>query len=133
MVVMAGVAALLTPAALAAQPYGSGQPLEQPLQNLPSKPAIPQATEPVRELPPGKIASASVEDASGQMVGKVQLVKITTSGRVSSVDVRVIVPGDTGRVVSIKEQHLRYVPATGVLKTSLSLSEINALPSTQDL
>jgi hypothetical protein len=79
--------------------------------------------------PEAKFASAPVQDLSGQTIGQVKSVTTTSGGKASSVAVSLSSGSGSGKVVSIKASKLRY--EGNALKTSLTSSQIDALPATQ--
>jgi hypothetical protein len=90
-------------------------------------------TQPATQVtsPETTLASATVQDSSGQSVGQVRSVK-TSGGKASSIAVSLSGAGGAGKVVSIKASKLRYDPSGNTLQASLSSTEINALPATQN-
>lgn len=91
------------------------------------------ATEPANLVnsPETKFASAPVQDLSGQTIGQVKSVKTTPGGKASSVAVSLSSGNASGKIVSINANKLRYDPNGNALKTSLTSSQIDALPATQ--
>jgi hypothetical protein len=93
----------------------------------------PASTQPASDVasPKTTLASATVQDSSGQSVGQVQSVKTTASGKTSSVAVSLTSASGAAKVVSIRASKLRFDPSGNTLKASLTSSEINALPATE--
>ena len=81
--------------------------------------------------PTTTLASARVQDSSGQTIGHVQKVSTTADGKASIVYVSLATSGGAGKVVSFDANGLRYDSDSKTLKASLTQSEINALPVTQ--
>jgi hypothetical protein len=126
-----------TQSAPAAQPAQTTQtPMSSPQTQAPmSSPTMQQGTSTQAATdvssPKTTLASATVQDSSGQSVGQVQSVKTTSGGKTSSVAVSLSSGTSSGKIVSIRASKLRYDPSGNVLKASLSSSEISALPATQ--
>ncbi len=133
--IFAALAALLfvTAAAAAQSTQGNGgegapQNLSQPYQR--TAPAPPLKTMALKDVnnPSDTLGSASVEDSKGQSVGHVQAVNTTKQGEVRSIDVALNTKS-AGKVVSIRANELRYVPSSNMLRASLSMDRIAALPA----
>jgi hypothetical protein len=142
---LAGSPAFAQNGAMQTAPMQSAQPAPDPMAAPQQSTATPQsttatapgstATQPATEVssPKTALASATVQDSSGQPVGQVQSVKTTSGGKASTVAVSVTpTTGGAAKIVSIKASRLRYDPSGNILKASLSSSEINALPATQN-
>jgi hypothetical protein len=73
--------------------------------------------------------SASVQDRDGNSVGPVQKVVTGSSGKPTAVHVDAgTFLGTTSKIVSIKAVHLKYDRNRNVLTTTLTKSQIKALP-----
>ena len=122
--------------------YGSMQNLQQQTPMQSTQPMGTQPTtsntmgsqaagiQPLSQVsdPSTTLASATVQDSSGQSVGQVQSVKTTTAGKASSVAVTLT---SSNKTVSIRASRLRYDPSSKTLKASLTSSQISSLPATQ--
>ena len=75
--------------------------------------------------PSSTLATDSVQDSSGQSVGTVRSVNMGPQGRASRINVSLT---RSGRTVSIRAHELRFDPASNTLKSTLTLSQISALP-----
>lgn len=81
--------------------------------------------------PSSALASAMVQDATGQPVGQVKTVHTSSAGTARSVAVSLTSGDNSGKVVTIKADKLMFDPSSNVLKSSLTLQEIDQLPTTQ--
>lgn len=81
--------------------------------------------------PATTLASAIVEDSSGDTVGQVKSVNTTADGKASAVNVSLSAANGPGRVVSIGANSLMYDSDSKRLKASLTQSQIESLPPTQ--
>lgn len=79
--------------------------------------------------PKAALASGYVEDASGAGVGRVESVTTKANGRACAVEVKL--ESQNGKVVSISAGTMLFNPHDDVLRTSLTLAEINTLPSAE--
>lgn len=75
--------------------------------------------------PSSKLATDSVQDSSGQSVGTVRSISMGPNGRASRINVSLT---RSGRTVSIRARELRFDPASNTLKSTLTLSQISAMP-----
>jgi len=92
-----------------------------------------RAIQPVSQVkdPSATLASANVEDSSGETVGQVKSVSTTADGKASAVNVSLTGSNGAGKVVSIDASNLRYDSDSKRLKSSLTQSQIDSLPVTQ--
>src|SRR5579862_1442412 len=75
--------------------------------------------------PTSTLGTDSVQDASGQTVGTVRGVSTGPDGRARRINVSLT---RSGRTVSIRAHELRFDPASNTLKSTLTLSQISAMP-----
>jgi hypothetical protein len=105
------------------QGAGAAQPMASPMTQGAAQEPLSQ----VSDVTP--LNSASVQDASGNSVGRVQKVVTGSSGKPTAVQVDAgTFLGTTSKIVSIKASHLKYDRNRNILTTTLSKSEIKALP-----
>ena len=97
--------------------------------------ATPMAQSSTAQMPLSQVSDvaalngASVHDASGNSVGTVQKVVTGSSGKPTAVQVDAgTFLGTTSKIVSIKASHLKYDRTRNVLTTTLTKSQIKALP-----
>lgn len=139
-----GVAFALTGGMAYAAPPGMYQ--SSPAQNQPmgmtpqntnsgNSMATPMAQAPATQMPLSQVSdvatlnSAAVHDASGNSIGTVQRVVTGASGRPTAVQVDAgSFLGTTSKIVSIKASNLKYDRSRNVLTTTLTKSQIKALP-----
>jgi hypothetical protein len=76
-----------------------------------------------------ELASASVKDSYGQMVGRVQRVKKSASGRPTTVDIALTTATAQGKIVTVKASNLKFDPANKIVVAQLSSSELDTMPS----
>lgn len=81
--------------------------------------------------PSTTLASATVNDSSGQSVGQVQSVKTSASGKAQSVAVSLSSSTTPGKIVTLQADQLTYDPTNNQLKASLTMDQINQLPAIQ--
>lgn len=103
-----------------------------PMQNGPmAAPGTAKAAmaEPLTKVskPKATLATAWVQDSGGATIGHVTNVSTTSRGKAKAVDVSLISSGLAGKHVHIKASKLRYMPATHMLKATLTNSEIRSL------
>lgn len=77
------------------------------------------------KLPP-KIATATVRDSSGAIVGAVQRVELSDAGMPTRVDVALI--GRTDHVVSLDPAGLTYDAVNNEIRAQSSVAQMRALP-----
>ncbi len=77
--------------------------------------------------PATTLASAQVQDSSGQTVGQVQNVQTTSSGTVSKINVTLSSGSHAGKTVIIPARDLRFDQGGNILKARLTQSEIEKL------
>ena len=74
---------------------------------------------------PSTLASDSVQDSNGQTIGTVRSISAGPDGRASRINVSLT---RSGRTVSIRARELRFDPASNTLKSTLTQSQIIAMP-----
>lgn len=91
------------------------------------------AGQPVDSLPNAStaLASATVQDSTGQPIGQVKSVKTSTGGTADSVAVSLTNGDNSGKVVNIKADKLMFDPNSNVVKSTLTIQEIDQLPTQQ--
>lgn len=90
------------------------------------------AGEPLSKVKDAKttLASATVQDSSGQQIGQVANVHTTKHGTATTIDVTLQSSGGTQpKTVAIKASKLRYDESSKTLKSDLTSSELQSLPS----
>ncbi len=116
----------------------SGGMQQQPAGSMPG--AAPDtmqnqsaAGQPVDSMPNAStaLASATVQDATGQPVGQVKSVKTSSGGTADSVAVSLTSGDNSGKVVNIKADKLTFDPSSNVVKSTLTIQEIDQLPTQQ--
>jgi hypothetical protein len=137
----------------AAQPGSEGQPSGMMNQNTPAtatpgatstspgsqQMSSPQSTsstmsasagEPLTKVKDAKttLASASVQDSTGQPVGQVANVHTTKRGTPTTIDVT-LQSGGQSKTIAIKASSLRYDASSNTLKTDLTSSDLQSMPS----
>ncbi|MGD0191798.1 MAG: hypothetical protein ABSD74_13750 [Rhizomicrobium sp.] len=73
------------------------------------------------------LATASLQDSSGQPIGQVTTVHTTKRGTPTTIDVTLT--GGQSKTVAIKASSLRYDETSNTLKTDLTSSELQSLPT----
>jgi len=76
--------------------------------------------------PKTALASAKVEDSSGQTVGTVSKVDTSKTGKAESIEIALNTPTATGKTAKIKASQLQYDSMNNTLKAKLSQSQIEA-------
>jgi hypothetical protein len=128
-----------------AQPYGAtqqGSPdahqqmnATQPM-NSPQSASSPTMTnasngEPLSKVKNAKtiLASASVQDSTGNPIGQVTSVHTTKRGTPTTIDVMLQTSSGQAKTVAIKASRLEYDQSSNTLKADLTSSEVQALPT----
>ena len=121
------------------QPYGANQPAmnDPSSQQQMSSPQNSSATmsastgQPLTQVKDAKttLASASVQDSSGQAIGQVATVHTTKRGTPTTIDVTLQSSSGQSKTVAIKASRLQYDQSSNTLKTDLTASEVQAMPS----
>jgi len=123
-----------------AQPYGATQ------QNAPDassqqQMSSPQSTSPtmtnasngapLSTVKDAKttLASASVQDSTGQPIGQVANVHTTKRGTPTTIDVMLQTSSGRTKTVAIKASKLEYDQSSNTLKTDLTSTEVESLPA----
>jgi len=75
------------------------------------------------------LASASVQDASGQPIGQVANVHTTKRGTPTIIDVMLETRSGQAKTVAIKASKLEYDQSSDTLKTDLTATEVQSLPA----
>jgi hypothetical protein len=76
------------------------------------------------------LASAQVQDSSGQQVGQVTTVHTSRSGHPTKVDVTLTSNnGGTAKTISVKASQLRYDKNNNTLVTNLTATDLQSLPA----
>jgi hypothetical protein len=130
--------ALVAAGSAAAQRGGGGyssMPSQAPTNNLQSRTynTGSRVIEPISEVkdPATTLASANVQDSSGQTVGQVRSISTTPDGKAGTVNVSLTTSNGIAKLVAIGVSSLRYDSDSKTLKASLTQSEINSLPAMQ--
>ena len=91
------------------------------------------AGQPVDSLPNASsaLASATVQDSTGQPIGQVKSVKTSSAGTADAVTVSLTSGDNSGKMVSIKADKLMFDPGSNVVKSTLTIQEIDQLPTQQ--
>lgn len=76
-----------------------------------------------------KLASASVQDSTGQAVGQVTTIHTTKKGTPTTIDVSLQGSGGQAKTIAIKASELRYDESSNALKTNLTASELSSMPA----
>jgi hypothetical protein len=132
-----------------AQPGSEGQPYGAQDQTMPGSTASPNATgttqtsspqanapinasadKPLTSVKNAKttLATASLQDSSGRPVGQVTTVHTTKRGTPTTIDVT-LTSGGQAKTVAIKASSLRYDETSNTLKTDLSSTDLQSLPT----
>lgn len=120
-----------------AQPYSTPQnaPQQMNSQQMNSSPSSAtmsaSAGEPVTKVKNAKtkLASASVQDATGQPIGQVASVHTTKKGTPTTIDISLQSTGGLAKTVAIKASKLRFDQSSNTLKTNLTSQEVQSLPA----
>jgi hypothetical protein len=114
-----------TPNTSSQQQMTSPQPMSSPATTSAS------AGEPLSKVKDAKttLAAATLKDASGQSIGQVATVHTTKRGTPTTVDVTLQTSGGQSKTVAIKASQLQYDQSSNTLKTDLTSTEVQSLPS----
>ena len=126
---VAGAGLAVTPA-MAQSNYGQTTTTNPSNTGNSSNMGSQQAEEPADQVsnPTSTLGTDSVQDSSGQTIGTVRSVTTGPDGRASRINVSLTRSGGT---VWIRARQLRFDPASNTLKSSLTLSQIRSMPSTE--
>ena len=141
----AGLAAIATALVLTASPVLAQSGMRQPATASPEQNApqgqyggmqgsqTPTAAEPLSTLsnPSSSLATATVQDSTGKSIGQVKSVQTSAAGTAKSVTVSLTTGDNTGKVVNIKADNLMFDANSNTVKSSLTLQEIDQLPTSQ--
>jgi hypothetical protein len=119
------------------QPYGANQPAtnnpssQQQTGSPPSAAMSANAGEPLTKVKDAKttLASASVQDSSGQQIGQVATVHTTKRGTPTKIDVTLQTSSGQSKTVAIEASKFHYDQSSNTLKTDLTASEVQSMPS----
>jgi hypothetical protein len=122
------------------QPYGATQQ-NAPAASSQQQTSAPQSTSPtmthasngapLSTVKDAKttLASASVQDSTGQPIGQVTNVHTTKRGTPTTIDVMLQTGSGQAKTVAIKASKLQYDQSSNTLKTDLTSTEVQALPA----
>jgi len=105
-----------------------------PAKDMPGSPAAAAKAEPATAVtdPQKTLASAKVQDSSGNSIGTVSDVKTSSSGMAKAITVSLPAShGKKSKAVEINATELRYMPENHLLKAQLTSQQINSLPAVQ--
>jgi hypothetical protein len=109
---------------------GSAQSTTSPASNAPA--TMSASAESLSHVKDAKttLASASVQDSSGQQVGQVSTVHTSKHGTATKVDITLSSAGGSqAKTISVSASKLRYDPNSNTLITDLSSTDLQAMPA----